>query len=415
MIQDAPKGPDCKPTDVKMGNDLPLKRVLIPLADYPNAVCNDGSPGAIFIRSSEGAGNESKWLFHVQGGGGCSDYQSCYDRWCGLTASYNASRMSTNYGPISRADAGIMKRDPSNPLGNANIVFIFYCNSDKHRGDKGDVVMVDDTDPDKKFRINVRGHAVMEAAIDMLLKGEVVSDDKSVTVPKLSEASSVIFSGTSAGSAGVAFHLDWLAGKLDPSTKLHGVLDASLHHDVSTITDATILAQWDSMLAAGHEAGTAMNMFHDQSCLDAHKDDPKQCASGSHVQLNHITTPFFVRHDMLDPKSLGKVVEMNPALSMEDAAPWSRATMLLVPSLLSTAEEKAAMTRTPGIFSQACGQHVGLTNENYTFFATIDTPGPKVSLHQALGAWLNGDDVALIDKLPPKSLSYCPPTDGALD
>ncbi len=90
--------------------------------------------------------------------------------------------------------------------------------------------------------------------------------------------------------------------------------------------------------------------------------------------------------------------------------------MLMVPSLLSTAEEKAEMTRTPGIFSQACGQHVGLTNENYTFFATIETGQQKVSLHQALGAWLNGNDVALIDHLPPNSsLSFCPPTDGALD
>jgi len=97
------------------------------------------------------------------------DYQSCLDRWCGNTADYDATKMSTNFGPVSRGASGIMNRNKDNPFGDLNIVFIYYCDSNAHGGDGGDIVMTDATDSTKQFRIHSRGHAIVDAFIDMLL------------------------------------------------------------------------------------------------------------------------------------------------------------------------------------------------------------------------------------------------------
>ncbi|MGD8210079.1 MAG: pectin acetylesterase-family hydrolase [Desulfobacterales bacterium] len=50
-----------------------LQRVTIPMNNFPNATCNDGSPGIFYVRP--GAGEDAnKWIIHTQGGGSCGDY-----------------------------------------------------------------------------------------------------------------------------------------------------------------------------------------------------------------------------------------------------------------------------------------------------------------------------------------------------
>ena len=88
----------------------------------------------------------------------------------------------------------------------------------------------------------------------------------------------------------------------------------------------------------------------------------------------------------------------------------------IVKSVLESNEEEAdKMTRAPGVFAQACAQHVGLTNHNYVFEATITEGKAETTFAEALARWIEGEDVALVSELPPDSTSTCPPTSGALD
>jgi hypothetical protein len=407
---------DCPTPAPNDNNTLPLKRILLSLEDHPSAQCNDGSPGAMYIREAANSESANRWFFHLQGGGGCGDYQTCLDRWCGNTASYDASRMSTNFGPLSRDGVGIMDREvENNPFADGNIVFVYYCSSDGHTGNQDDLTMTNPDDPTQSFRVHMRGHAILEAVVSTLMAGETTSDDESVTVPPLSEATQILFTGTSAGSSGAATHLDWFAEQVSPSTTVMGVFDASFHADISTIDDPVALANWDGFLEGMYTAGVPVNFFRDTSCQSMHSDEPELCADPIHVRLHHTTTPYFVRHDMGDPKAIAKIALLNEALEPEQIAAWNRDTLLLLPGLLETAEEKASMTRAPGVFSQACMQHVGLTNHNYVFAATIEDEGSETNLAQALARWIEGEEVALISELPPNSTSTCPPVSGELD
>jgi hypothetical protein len=61
--------------------DAPLewqKNLLTKAAKEKNAVCLDGSPGAIYFR--KGSDAKKKWIVHHNGGGWCSDDKDCLKR-----------------------------------------------------------------------------------------------------------------------------------------------------------------------------------------------------------------------------------------------------------------------------------------------------------------------------------------------
>ena len=89
--------PDTCPADsnrpgsgITPGNDL--HRVT--LDEYPEAVCNDGSPAIAYIRRAATPAAESTWVIFLQFGGACQSWEICRDRWCSYNTSYDAARMS---------------------------------------------------------------------------------------------------------------------------------------------------------------------------------------------------------------------------------------------------------------------------------------------------------------------------------
>jgi hypothetical protein len=67
------------------------------------------------------------------------------------------------------------------------------------------------------------------------------------------------------------------------------------------------------------------------------------------------------------------------------------------------------VTEVPGYFSQGCGKHTALNQDDWFFKATIDDDvGDAHSLHDAIEAWLAGEGTSLVDTVPPTS-SVCPP------
>ena len=397
------KGPS---PGVTPGEDL--HRVV--LDNHPNAVCNDGSPAVMYIRAAASDDASGEWLFHLQGGSACRDYATCRDRWCGNAPPYHAGKMSSQWTVESMKGSGILNRREGNPLAQANLVYVYYCSSDSHRGTRSDVVYSDPENPSDQIRVHHRGNDIIVAVLDTLLAGSTVSDDGQETVPNLSEATRVLFTGTSAGSGGVAGHLDYVASRL-PSANVLGVFDAGMDPAFSMLSADLQAAvgertDWDKS-----RQGAAPVV--DASCLAANESDPSVCLRNTYVRLNHITTPFFGRMDLADSVLVKGYLGASPGLDLPTLAGWVRETLLMFGDVMTEAEETPS--RLPGIYAPACQQHVGLTSEDWYDGATVeDSSGTPMTLRAALERWLGGQDVGIIDTVPP-SLSACSATNDARD
>lgn len=132
--------------DCALNNDYRLPASTVATSDDfhrvtlndPKAVCNDGTPAVIFIRSA--ATNSDRWVFHLQGGGSCAEHD-CAERWC-----ENMNLMSSTNAPEAVIEEGLFSLRNDNVFADANYVFVPYCSSDNHVGTSGEtVIAADDT------------------------------------------------------------------------------------------------------------------------------------------------------------------------------------------------------------------------------------------------------------------------------
>ncbi len=393
--------------DVVAGDDL--HKVTIRRAD---AICNDGSPAVMYIRRAADPSHLTQWVFHLQAGGACTGGPSCVIRWCGVNPPYHAGKMSSLYNPDAMNGSGIFARGVS-ALANANLVFLYYCSSDAWRGRHSVVVLGDEAFPDVTFSLHFRGHSIIEAALDILMSGSTTSDDGLETVPPLSAATSIVWSGSSAGSAGAVQHLDWVRGHFSPEqTRIVGLFDAAQQAPFEFYADPVDREQLeiqeanDSPVVNGPER---FNSFLDESCV-AHRlpqGDEWRCAGGGHLLLNHVTTPFFVRMDLTD----SNVVDENVSIGVtpDDFAMATQAMMLALPNIQNTAVEADAIDFVPGVFGPNCGQHIVLMNGGQIHQEKVDdSSGTSTSVYEAIIRWLQGQEVFAVDEHPAVS-SICPP------
>lgn len=299
-------------TGVAPGNDLHK----FTLDDYPDAICNDGTPAIMYVRAASTPAARNSWVIHMQAGGACSDYEVCMQRWCGI-GPYEADKMTSRFAPAVANASGIFARGATNAFSPANQVYLYYCSSDSWMGRRSDAVLDDPAGQLPSFRLHFRGHDILEAAARALAAG-VRSDDGTETLPSLTNATQVLFSGSSAGSNGLTSSLDWWATKVPNATVVAGMLDAICMPLVEDITDPAIAAKWDAGLRTSWTTVRTQlySGFSDESCLARHRgDDAYLCGLTTHVQLHHLTTPFFTRQDLVDPVTFNSFVSTSAWLT----------------------------------------------------------------------------------------------------
>lgn len=404
------------PNSLVAGNDL--HRVTL---DAAGAVCNDGSPAVFYVRAATPGAPDDRWVFYLQGGGGCSSYESCLERWCSLGTSYDASKMSSAFTPQSIAGTGIFLRTsdsgtPENRFADANQVYLYYCSSDSWSGRNSGAVLEHPEDPEQRFSIHFQGHTILAAVLASLRDGGLTSDDGAETMPALGEATLVLFTGFSAGASGVQRNGDWFASQFDSErTQVALVLSAAfqprweLHPDPAR--GAELLAASDLLHQVAWsttQSPAVWDSFVDESCLAslAGTGEEWRCADNAFVAHNFITTPYFVRMDLFDGNARRNVSESIGA-SDEDFLLAMRETLLALPEMRATAVEGASMRRAPGSLGPLCGAHVSLTN-NTPFFVvtTADQAGRPRNYNDALAAWLGGQEVLVVDD-PEMRTSEC--------
>lgn len=377
----------------------------------PAAVCNDGTPGVMYIRPASDPEYADQWVIYTQGGGSCTGFQHCLDRWCGVD--YSKAKMSSAFTPQTAGESALFAREEGNPFGLANQVLLYYCSSDQWGGTRADVVMEDPDGVDSPYRLHFRGHEIARAAIDRLMAGPVAADaDSSVVLPSLADADRVLWAGASAGGRGAQAHVDWLGERLGDDVELVAWFDGSLPIDYDDLgPDGAALADYDRDVRWPEIYAGLYGQFTDASCAEAHPgDEAWMCMPGPHVVLNHITTPFFARQDLSDPVLGGLYLELGATVP-QMASAWAL-TVDRVVEIASTSEEAEQMTREPGMYAPNCGQHVGINDAEWYSQSTVEDDEGHLFTHRgAFLSWYAGDRLEVLDGQP-RDRSVCATVNG---
>jgi len=163
-----------------------------------NAVCNDGTQAGFYFKK----GSDSKlWLIYLAGGDWCYDADSCAARALlpavgngGLNGTFHTSSSVWSDTCLKQ---GIFSEDDSAALKTANKIYIPYCTSDAHMGDRA----ASDATNGWNFRGQSVVKAVLSHAVSMLKMG---SED----------GSRLVFGGGSAGGRGAMVHLDFVESQV---------------------------------------------------------------------------------------------------------------------------------------------------------------------------------------------------------
>jgi len=375
------------PNQMQPGDDL--RRVVL---TEPAAVCNDGTPAVMYVRDATDPAHADDWVFHLQGGSDCISYEDCAVRWCGSDY-YDASKMSSTWTPSTIRGVGIHTVDPANQLGGWNHVFFYYCSSDLWQGRSiATLVSLDGT---ATYSVHRQGHAILEAGLALADLG-ITTDDGAQTLPPLTQAGTVVFTGTSAGSIGAQASLDWVAERLAPA-RVVGIFDAAVAPDPATLpADLAVLVEAESEARyRAREDAEAAPAFGDTSCEEALPDDRHwECRSSSYLAYQWVTTPFLARMDLFDPPT-GSIYIALGATEAEFAGG-------VAASLAQIADRTLDGGDRGGAFGPACHEHLGLEIDAQYLQRPVD----GVTLHGAALAMLAHSPVEVIDV--DGTLSICP-------
>jgi uncharacterized protein (TIGR03437 family) len=388
--------PNGKPrlTPGRTGSNLDMKRIVL---NAPGAVCNDGTPAYMYVRAARAGAAEpdgpsaNRWVIHFEGGGSCSSYEGCLERWCGV-GFYTAHQMSTTYEDDAISRGGLLERNSTNRLADRNTVMVNYCSSDSWQGQKSDAVLRSETDATKAYTVHYRGATIAAAAIDALLAGVA-------GMPKLSDATDVLISGDSAGAAAVRTHLDRIAARLravNPNVRVRGNMEATFYPDLNGKQGFPAGDPMDppfvSKTAAFEKESALLNNQLDDSCVAAHPGAKYLCSESGFVELNHITTPFFQIQDMADPGMYENYVDAGAPFTQAQVSQYLHDQLTALGNLRNTAVEKAAISFTPGAAGRLCGVHV-MWGDTDGFLGRKIRTGPGAtaySYYELLWNWMTG-------------------------
>jgi hypothetical protein len=406
-----------------------LIRVDIDRTAFPQAQCSDGTTPLFFVRKATNPAHANKWLFLLQGGGGCKTPEACARRWCSEGTNFGANKLSSRFAPTRGTTAkGILANRADNIFDGWNQVFLYYCTSDHWAGTQESVIMeaphpVDGGDP-VQFRVSFAGGQVFDAVVSSL-RGDGVPTvtytdgvGAEQAMPDLDDASEVVLAGASAGGGGVINNIDRFAETLRTNNNACGastcpldvsaIIDSSLGADLRDldVTTTPICSEWgfctlESFLSDEWSRAQSYHAHRgDESCVSWHEaNDPSNthmCVYTNFVLENHITTPFFVRMGLRDSLMSGNAIDAGfsvpaqggAAMTLPIFASMISQQLMDLPNITSTANEASAITKAPGVFGPPCPKHETLRSNADTYDVTVGSPARKFL--ELVGNWRAG-------------------------
>lgn len=385
----------------------------------PLAVCNDGSPAVVYIhRAPLGGGHARDWLIWLEGGGSCRDGEDCGNRWCGFQSpQYSAKVMSNRWEPASKNPQGMFDvTDVRNHFRDFNIVQVPYCSSDEWAGTHTVDIpasTLQSTPPGviPPYRISFHGHHIVNAVIAALRAGVVATDDTGAVVeslPPLTTADRVLFSGTSGGAGGAIHNATRVTAMIRAG---HPSIDVQLLSDATTrpyepnppeVTELEAVFRWQLQYAGNEFHAAVLN----QHCMAAHPTIPGLCSQKTHVLFHHIPLRAFAQFDLRDNTAgpwAYPDVDVDPQWNaFRDA---TRALYQTFPSRPFPGDEPITVQEL-GYYAPDCRHHVTLSTDDYYQIRL----GPSLqSLNDVVWDWWDAGNVPrLVDDGTPLSTICLP-------
>lgn len=384
-----------------IGAGTVLSRVDLDAARHPDAVCNDGTPGVFYVRRGTGA-SLNRWVLFIEGGGSCSSADACAKRWCSIDTAFGAMKMSNRWVPEKGiGGGGILSTREDSAFRDFTQVWVHYCSSDAWAGRAANRPLVDSSG--RAYTIHFQGARILEAVVDELRAGVTYTDAASGAtraLPSLDDAEVLLFVGESGGSIGVQRNADRL-GPYFAATNRNpgGLFFRALLDAANTPSNEDFAGYVDGATAAVRSGAVLHGGRVDESCLAFHAADTWKCGDAAHVREHHLTTPFFVRQDLLDPNTLDNFgsPEWPYGTQVFEFGQLTRDHLDRLTRIRSTAEEKEAIATDPGVYGPHCGEHTALRNNGKFFEDKVSVGGTLLSFHDTFRNWLlgNGINVAL--------------------
>ena len=338
----------------------------LPLARYPLAVCNDGTPALYALRPGYGPAAR-RWVIYLEGGGSCSAGAECAQRRLDTPGLMSSAKFTDGAAVTTDLNGFKSAAATENPdLYDATFVQIHYCSSDQWSGDTAAVAGAPVTD---MTHWHFRGRAIVAAAIDDLLGQGLAS------------ATDVLLIGSSAGALGVANHVDDLRARLPAEVRLLGALDAGYGllyppYDPATGRESTISP---SQLELAYTGGaTAWGGRGDADCAATATDDLARARCripDATFPAGQVTTRLFIRQSQADDVQINQH-GAGPGTPGPVQAYRDRFGAQMRARLAGLSERFA-------VFSTDDSQH-GVIGETAAWTGlAVD----GVVLHDALGAW----------------------------
>ena len=171
-------------------------------ADAFGAKLLDGSPPGYYYRPGSAS---QKWRIHLRGGGWCWSVADCHSR-IGTEGGSSSVWPPSIYSSTNNPN-GVMNDEATNPYGDYNTVFVPYGDGTSWTGNREEPLSYQGTN------VWFRGKRNLDALLHEL----------NVTGGLLSNATDVIFTGTSAGGLAVYLHAAYVKSRLMPTTGCEAV------------------------------------------------------------------------------------------------------------------------------------------------------------------------------------------------
>ncbi|KAK2166452.1 hypothetical protein LSH36_39g12014 [Paralvinella palmiformis] len=202
----------------------------VSLSGYPDAVCSDGTPAAYYRspRDKDDAHAPDNYVIFLEGGGYCHDVNAC-DWRCQM-----APHLCTTPESETIQNSGILSDDAGiNPYFHGYFkVDLPYCTSDMYVGRRFGSELTKGH--------HFQGHRVLTAMIQSLIADV-----------RIDKAKRILFGGSSAGGAGVAFNCDYMKSLL-PRSRIHCIVDAAFFYpETHPFSEDEPCESIDKVLAVG--------------------------------------------------------------------------------------------------------------------------------------------------------------------
>ncbi|XP_013702401.2 pectin acetylesterase 2-like [Brassica napus] len=261
---------------------------LIKNAALRSAVCLDGSPAGYHFHPGSGSGAKN-WLVHLEGGGWCSDTESCeYSK----RTSHGSSKHMEKKIPFT----GILSDKASeNPdFYNWNRVKVRYCDGGSFMGDN----------ENKDAKLQFRGKPIWTSVMtDLLVNG-------------MEHAKQGLLSGCSAGGLAAIFQCDDFKSSLFSSTRVKCLSDAGFFVDATDVSGDRSLRQLYTDVIEFQSITN--NLPND--CLN--RLNPTSCFFPQNL-INQVKTPLFILNAAYDS---WQIQESLTSKSADPTGSWADCT-----------------------------------------------------------------------------------------